>query len=128
MVIVDGVRYNVDVMKLVRKAAVTDTDNSGRTIDGVMHRDIIGTYYNYSIEISPYRDDFAAYDKFYDKITSPVDSHVVSFPYGQETLEYDAYITNAEDELIIRDGVNKWAYGSNLKINFIAMSPQRRKA
>ena len=48
---VDGVEYDVNVMKLSRKAKVTDTDNSGRTLDGVMHRDIIGTYYNYTLEV-----------------------------------------------------------------------------
>ena len=124
---IDGVSYNVDVMKLKRKAAVTDTDNSGRTIDGVMHRDIIGTYYNYTLEVAPYAGDYVSYDALYDAISAPVDSRHVVFPYGQETLEFDAYVTSAEDELRIKDGVNRWAYDSNLSINFIAMAPQRRR-
>ena len=32
---VDGVEYDVNVMKLSRNAKVTDTDNSGRTLEGV---------------------------------------------------------------------------------------------
>ena len=40
----DGREYNVNVLELKRKFAVTDTENSGRTNDYAMHRDIIGTF------------------------------------------------------------------------------------
>lgn len=123
----DGIDYNVNVMSLKRKASVTDTSNSGRTIDGVMHRDIIGTYYNYTMEIEPNDGDYASYDSFYDSVTSPVDSHLMVFPYGQETLTFNAYVTSAEDDFRVKDGVNRWAYGSSMSLNFIAMEPQRRR-
>ena len=51
----------------------------------------------------------------------------MSFPYGQETLEFEAYVTNGKDKLKKekdKDGndINKW---SGLSIDFIAMGPQR---
>ena len=53
---VDGVEYqNIHVLSVKRSFAVLDGDNVGRTLDGAMQRDIIGTYYNYSLEIDPAR-------------------------------------------------------------------------
>ena len=76
-----------------------DGDNAGRVMTGAMKRDIIGTYYNYSMEIDPVSSDLAEYDEFYEAISSPVDSHVLTVPYAQTTLTFDAYAANGEDEL-----------------------------
>ena len=46
MVKVDGTEYGGIVTALTRNFEVVDGDNAGRTLDGVMHRDLIGTYYN----------------------------------------------------------------------------------
>ena len=51
---VDGMEYrNIHVLSIKRSFAILDGDNAGRTMDGAMRRDIIGTYYNYSLEIVP---------------------------------------------------------------------------
>ena len=51
--LMDGKAYNVEVEKdsLERSFAVTDTEQSGRTLDYSMDRDIIGTFYNYTMKI-----------------------------------------------------------------------------
>lgn len=122
---VDGVEYSkIHVMSLKRSFSVLDGENAGRTMDGAMQRDIIGTYYNYALEIDPYDSDPAEYDAFWEVISSPVDSHTVSFPYGRDLLTFEAYVSNGEDELFdIFKGVNRW---DNLTVNFIAMEPHRR--
>lgn len=122
---VDGKAYNVNITKLTRKASVTDTSNSGRVISGDMVRDIIGTYYNYTLEIALAGSDVASYDELFDVVTAPEDSHAITVPYGQETLSFQAYITSAEDSLKIQDGKNMWGF-EGMQLNFIAMSPQRR--
>lgn len=124
---VDGTEYTkLHVLSLKRSFAVLDGENAGRTMDAAMHRDVLGTFYNYSLEIDPYDSDPEEYDSFYETISAPVDSHTVSFPYGGSTLEFEAYVSNGDDELwdIFR-GKNRW---SNLTVNFIAMTPQRRPA
>ena len=123
----DGVEYSkIHVMSLKRSFAVLDGENAGRTMDGAMQRDIIGTYYNYALWIDPYESDPEEYDSFWEAISAPVDSHTVSFPYGRDMLTFDAYVSNGEDELFdIFRGVNRW---DNLTVNFIAMDPQRRPA
>lgn len=122
---VDGVSYSkLHVVSLKRSFAVLDGENAGRTMDGAMQRDVIGTYYNYALEIDPYDSDPEEYDSFYETISAPQDSHEVSFPYGSGNISFRAYVSNGEDELfdITRKG-NRW---DNLTLNFIAMDPQRR--
>ena len=123
---VDGVSYpGVHVASLRRSFAVLDGPNAGRMMDGSLRRDVIGTYYNYALELY---SDFSSpeqYDALYEALSAPVDSHDVVFPYGQENLSFLAYIANGEDELpkIYRDGLQKW---DHLSLNFVAMEPQRR--
>lgn len=124
---VDGVGYpGVNVLSLERTFAVMDGDNAGRTMDGAMQRDIVGTYYNYNMELTSDYSDLSEYDALYEVLPAPVDSHTVVVPYGQGTLAFEAYVANGNDELLHkRDTFNKW---QNLSVNFVAMKPQRRPA
>lgn len=122
---VDGVEYpNVNVISLERTFAVMDGENAGRTMDGSMQRDVIGTYYNYNMELTSDYSDLTEYDKLYEVLSAPVDSHTIVVPYGQGTLTFTAYVANGNDNLIHkRPNFNKW---DSLSINFVAMKPQRR--
>lgn len=122
---VDGVAYpHVFVSSLKRSFSVLDGGNAGRTMDGAMQRDIIGTYYNYSLELDPSYSEPAEYDALYEALSAPVNSHELTVPYGQETLTFQAYVANGEDELLhMYERLNRW---ENLTIHFVAMKPQRR--
>lgn len=120
----DGKEYRrLHVVSLKRSFSVLDGENAGRTMDGAMQRDIIGTYYNYSMEIDPEDSDPDEYDELYEAISAPVNSHEVVFPYGRDVLKFQAYVANGDDELFDASGGNRW---DNLSINFVAMKPQRR--
>ena len=120
----DGVTYStLHVMKLTRNFSVLDGPNAGRMMDGSMTRDIIGTFYNYSVEIDPDAASRSDYDSFFEAISAPVDSHTLVVPYAQSTLTFQAYVTNGQDELTVMELMaNRW---ENLSFNFIAMAPQR---
>lgn len=123
---IDGKAYNVFVPAdgIRRDGRILDGKNAGRTLSGSMIRDIVGTYYNYSISIDADNTDSAEYDELYNVITAPVDSHLLEVPYGQTTLVFEAYITSAADTLkSMAGGVNRWG---DLTISFVAMEPQRR--
>lgn len=123
--LLDGVSYNVMVPEggLKRSGRVLDGDNAGRLQSGRMQRDIIGTYYNYSMQIDTSRLNVSQYDALYQVLTAPVDYHAVVMPYGQGTLSFQAYVSNVDDELILmQNGRNLWG---NLSVNFIAMEPAR---
>jgi len=124
--IVDSVRYDkIHVVSLKRNFDVLDGENSGRVKTGKMVRDIIGTYYNYTLEIEAddSADSIAQYDSLYEVLSNTSDAHYIRVPYGQTTLTYYAYVTSGQDELAHADGdVSKW---QGLSVNFIAMNPQR---
>jgi hypothetical protein len=123
----NGVKYNINILELKRKFAVTDTENSGRVADYSMHRDIIGTFYNYTLKVAPFENDMKSYNDFYEAISNPNNSkHNIVLPFGDGTLSFTAYVTQGEDNLKIRKGKNIWGY-DGLSINFIAIEPQRRR-
>lgn len=120
--IMDGVSYNVHVTKLTRKFSVLDSESSGRTMDGRMYRDPIGSFCNYTMTVSPDGSDPGAMDAFWEAVSQPVASHVCVFPYGQQTLTQRMYVTSGEQDLtLMRPGSNLWA---DISVNFIAMEPR----
>lgn len=123
---VDGIEFTKAIVdKPKRSFQILDGENAGRQIlTAKMERDVLGTFYNYSMNIDSRFMSKEEYDQLYYLLSAPVDSHIIEVPFGQETLVYEAYVTNGTDELVnIRNKVNNWA---NLSINFIAMEPQRR--
>ena len=121
--LMDGKSYNVSVMSLTRKFSVMDTDKSGRTQNGRMYRDILGTFYNYTMEVQEKDGDAASLEAFWTAISDPKKaSHICQFPYGQRTLTQEMYVTTGEQSLIkMQEKQNSWG---GLTVNFIAMGPE----
>lgn len=124
---VDGTEYGGIVTALQRSFEVADGENAGRTLDGVMHRDLIGTYYNYSITINTDKLSQSEYNALYQTISAPAESHTIVVPFGNESLTFKAYVTNGTDDLL-RQYSETNRYWGNLSFNFIAMEPQRSAA
>lgn len=120
----DGVTYpHIHITSIKRSFSVLDGEIAGRVMTGQMERDIIGTYYNYALEIDPDDATPQEYDAFFESISAPVDSHIIVVPYAQETLTFNAYVTNGTDSLsIMMPNQNRW---DGLSFNFIAMAPAR---
>ena len=120
--LLDGVAYNVIVSKLTRKFSIQDTSKTGRVQSGDMYRDVIGTFYNYSMTVEQRGADAAALDAFWEAISQPADSHVCVFPYGQTTLTQRMYITSGEQDMVcLAPERTDWGV---LNVSFIAMSPK----
>lgn len=120
---IDGVELRVNVVKLERGFSVTDTENSGRLQNFRMHREVAGTFYNYTLEIEPYPEYIDDYDTFYEIISAPEESHRMTFPYAQSILTFEAYVTQGKDTLKRINKKNLW---KGLSVYFVAMEPQRR--
>lgn len=122
---VDDVEYKVNLLyaSLTRKFSIMEGDNSGQTIVGRQRRDIVGTTYEYELAIEQDPDNPADYDALYEVLSSPIESHRVSFPYGQTTLSFNAMITDGQDTYGgTFAGVELW---SGLKIRFSSIEPLR---
>lgn len=120
--LMDGIAYNVSVTALSRKFSVLDTEKSGRTQDGGMYRDVIGTFYNYTMTIQERGGDHASLEAFWEAVSSPQASHECVFPYGQSTLTQKMYVTSGEQGLfLMQNNRNHWG---EITLNFIAMEPK----
>lgn len=122
---IDGRYFNVFIPQngIERNFAVVDTDDAGRVLTGAMERDIIGTFYNYTIKLNTNFLSFEEYDELYEILSAPDEYHIIIVPYAQATLRFKAYVTQGKDVLnrISKDG-NHW---KQLSVNFIAMEPER---
>ena len=127
LVSIDGRYYNIFIPQggIQRSFSIADTDNAGRNVQGEMIRDIVGTYYNYTVAFNTKYLNYEEYDDLFETLSAPVDYHTITAPYGQQTLTFTAYVTNGADALTRVDSQGNRLWGG-LSINFIAMSPARR--
>lgn len=123
---IDGVPYDVFIPQggITRSFKILDGPNAGRMLDATMTRDIIGTFYNYKVSIAQNNPNPEIYDRLYEILSSPKDSHTIILPYGQKTISFEAYVTGGDDRLKRKS--KSGAYWDSLTLEFIAMSPYRR--
>lgn len=124
---IDGKYYNVVLPQggVKRSFSILDGENSGRVQTGDMVRDIIGTYYNYNIQINQDLDYPEDYDSLYEVVSAPIDYHTIIVPYGQGIYQFQAYITDGEDTLDFINPYNNLNSWNGLSLNFVAMKPKR---
>lgn len=122
---IDGRYFNVFIPQdgIERNFAVVDTDDAGRVLTGAMERDIIGTFYNYTIKLNTNFLSFAEYDELYEILSSPEEYHMIIVPYAQSTLRFKAYVTQGKD--VLNRMSSKGNHWKQLSVNFIAMEPER---
>ena len=101
-----------------------------RDINGDLHRELIGVYINFSLEIGII-DDFNKYNELWEKLTEKKEFHKIrissnTHEFGLDkynAYEFTAYLADIEDEgFLIRDDKNTF---KGLKVEFIAKSPHK---
>lgn len=121
MIRIDGSWYEVPVVSLSRKAEFLDR-YAGRTEDGVLHRELIGVYYNYQLKLGVARDS-EEYDRLWRKLTQAQPFHTVTVPGAGGDYTFEAYFADVKDSLLHSSGENYW---TGLTVSFIARQPARR--
>lgn len=120
---IDGVGYNVGVVSIHRTANIKDGPNADNALSGKRWRDVQGTFYDYTMEVSADGMSREDYDAMYEVISAPVDSHVLVAPYGQTTISFTAYIEVVEDDVLYMDDGTAWG---NLTVNLYAQEAKRK--
>lgn len=128
MFIMDGIEYDVDVGiridELERSFEKLSTDKSGRVMSGKMYINLIGTFYNYKMTVRRgVNCSLEDYEKFFEALSAPVPFNVITVPYGQTSLTFEAYITKGSQKLI--RSAREEHYWGPLSISFISRSPQK---
>jgi hypothetical protein len=121
MIIIDGVTYNVPVTEVTRKADFLDK-YAERTEDGILHRELIGVYFNYQIKFGSDCPS-AVYALLWQKLTEAEEFHTVTVPDEDGDYTFTAYFSNVGDTLVKAKGALR--FWKSLTVNFIAQSPAR---
>lgn len=120
-IVIDGNTYDVPVLRMTRTADFLDKF-AERTVDGVLHRELIGVYFNYKIQFGASKNT-AAYIALWQKLTEPEEFHTISIPDEDGTHTFTAYFSNVGDEFTKVTGSDRFM--KSLTVNMIARTPAR---
>jgi hypothetical protein len=118
-VIIDDITYDAPVVEMERKAEFLDK-YARRTADGVLHRELIGVYFNYYLKFGSITD-LAVYAALWAKLTEVEEYHTVKVPDETGDYTFTAYISKVSDKLRKQKGGDN--YFNGLVVHFIARSP-----
>ena len=121
MLIIDGTDYDVPIVSIKRKAEFLDKYGE-RTVDGVLHREMIGVYINYYIQFGT-GSDVDAYAALWEKITEAEEFHTISIPDGDGVHEFTGYFSNISDKMFRYK--DPQAFYKDLTLNIISRDPTR---
>jgi len=124
MITIDSVSYDVPIISLDETCEFLDKF-AERTADGVLHRELIGTYHNQRLEIGRpiTASEKAAYPLFWAKLTEATEFHTVTVPDADGVpFTFVAYFSS------VRRQIKKWkpltTHWASITVNFIAQSPR----
>jgi hypothetical protein len=121
MITIDGLNYDVPVLEMTRKAEFLDK-YAERTEDGILHRELIGVYYNYQIKFGQ-TNDAVTYAALWNKLSEPEEFHSVTVPDENGDYTFTAYFSSVGDTMRRKtQAANFW---KELTVNFIAQAPAR---
>jgi len=116
---IDDEIFYVDVTDLSRELEIITGAEDCMTLDGVCHRDVLGTYCHYTMTVRCWHDPLEL-ERFLTAITRPVDSLLCRFPYGQETLTQKMHIQSVKQKLTDARGGNRW---DSITVRFLGTEP-----
>lgn len=126
LLVIDGNKFDVMLIKIGRKASILDK-YARRTADGDLRREVIGTYYNYSLTFA-YNDEPLRYKILWDKLTEPTEFHDIVIVDTVETMPFKGYIAEVSDEIIYASPTDGYKRKFNsLSCELIAKLPNRRR-
>jgi hypothetical protein len=122
MITIDGEQFDIPVLSPIKRKADVLDKYAERSVDGVLHREIIGVYFNYSLNFGS-SANVTEYARLWEKLTEPVEFHTVTVPDEDGNYTFTAYFSNVSDE--IHRSIDARRFFKNLTVNFIAQSPAR---
>lgn len=114
MFTVDGLQWNIPC-DITRSARIQDSEISGQLMNGHYFHDVEGTFYDYTVKLTPNPHQMGQYYSLYEILTQPVEGHTFVFPYNGETVEVTAKVENPEDIWVRMPGGGVYWKGMQFK-------------
>lgn len=121
----DGETYRVLVVynSMERAFELREGPNAGDMLSDRHERDLLGTKFSYQLDVEPDPEFPDDYDAFFCAISAPLDSHLITLPFGQSTITFDAMIERGRDRYKGKlAGKQRWG---GLSVSFVPIAPQR---
>lgn len=121
---IDNTTYNVNVVSIDETCDFLDKF-AERTEDGVLHRELIGTYHNQRLVFGNPQTtaEIAEYYTLWEKLTEATEFHTVTVPDESGVdFTFTAYFSNVTRSL--RKWNSSTAKWREMSVNFIAQAPK----
>lgn len=120
VIIIDDKAYAVRITELKRTADILDK-YAERDEKGELHREVIGTYYNYQLKLGVKMGERELYNELFDVLSAPVDCHDVELPHDH--VKFKGYFSSISDSIKLVDDDGFDCNGLSCKLT--AMKPRR---
>lgn len=127
LVKIGGKVYDVLVTELSENFNILYSENTGRTMSAGarMTLDPLGTFYGHKVTFQRKRGYEDEYDALFMYVSEPrYDGIPVEIVHNQETLSYDAYISQGERSLKRKDPSTGKVYWDKFSLNIVPMEAQ----
>lgn len=124
---IDGKEWNVKVLAMSENFNILYSENTGRTMSqgARMTLDPLGTFYGHKVTVARKQGEINEFDKLFDYISKPRYNGIhVEAVHGQNTISYDAYISNGERKVVRIDEESGTVYYDAFDINIVPMEAQ----
>lgn len=124
---INGIVYDVSVVELTETFTILYSDKTGRSISpgARMVLDPLGCFYGHKITFQRKKGKELDYDLLFEYVSQPRYTGVpVKIIHGQDTIEYEAYVSSGERALQHYDTRQNKAYWGQLSIEIIPMEAQ----
>lgn len=120
-IVIDGTTFNVPVTEIGLSADFLDK-MAERDNAGLLHRELLGVYFNQSLKFGLGNED-GALGLLFEKLTEPVEFHTVTVKTPMGAFTFKAYCSNIKVNMIKDKITDTW--WSGLTVNFTAQKPTR---
>ena len=121
MIMIDSESFDIPITSVAMAADMLDK-YAERTNDGVLHRELIGVYYNFEITFAPSFQNATEYSRLWQKLTEPVEFHTVTLWDEDGEYTQEGYFAQTKHKLIkLKNGVPYW---KELSTSFVAKQPR----
>lgn len=120
--------YAVIVVSITETFTKLFTENTGRTMGAGarMNLDCLGTFYGHKVVLARKTGNEKDFDELYDLVSLPSNEGIpVKMVHNQESIEYEAYISNGERAVKRIDTINNKVYWDRLSLTIIPMEAQK---